>query len=276
MLTRETDVYQSVKDIANYTAAINPDVFISIHANAEPPSATRPEQGGFELFISQRNKISEQKSRLLGSLIVNEIKKSYTTSVELKQRKEAGIWVLDASTVNYPSMMILCGYMTNKNDLAFIKGEKNQESIAGHILDAIEKFSAISSTDTLPKRNSKNNTIKPNPDNDSPGKSAINTVNNGNQSPNPNSKLTSSFSNSQPDPLYVIDGKFMGKGAYAKAAIDASVKPEDISAIDVIKGEKAIQLYGENGKDGVISITTKKFEKSPFGTYEGKKITLDV
>ncbi|MDX2048930.1 MAG: hypothetical protein SFU87_19230, partial [Chitinophagaceae bacterium] len=57
-----------------------------------------------------------------------------------------------------------------------------------------------------------------------PEKSAINVANNENQSPNPNSKLTSSFSNPHPDPIYVLNGKFMGKGAFAKAAIDASRK----------------------------------------------------
>ena len=34
--------------------------------------------------------------------------------------------------------------------------------------------------------------------------------------------------------------------------------PSDIESINVIKGEKALEEYGEKGKNGVIQITTKK------------------
>ncbi|MDX2046968.1 MAG: N-acetylmuramoyl-L-alanine amidase, partial [Chitinophagaceae bacterium] len=222
ILTRESDVFHDVKYIAASVAEINPDAFISIHINAAVPGAIENTTGGFEVLISGRNKLSAEKSVALGSLIVNELKKTCVIKEELKRRSEQGVWLLDAPTVKFPSAMITCGYITNKNDLSFIKEEKNQEKIAEHILDAIEKFSIINSpvnkalvnsTDTLPKRNSKNNIVKPNPANGSPEKSAINVANNENQSPNPNSKLTSSFSNPHPDPIYVLNGKFMGKGA---------------------------------------------------------------
>lgn len=53
-------------------------------------------------------------------------------------------------------------------------------------------------------------------------------------------------------PLYVIDGVIS-----TKEALD-QLKPEQIEAIDVLKGEKATTAYGDKGKNGVIVIRTKK------------------
>lgn len=52
--------------------------------------------------------------------------------------------------------------------------------------------------------------------------------------------------------LYIVDGEPMN---------DAQIKaiaPNDIIDIEVLKADKAIALYGEKGKNGVIIITTKK------------------
>lgn len=54
-------------------------------------------------------------------------------------------------------------------------------------------------------------------------------------------------------PLFVIDGEEKG------ADFDmASINPDDIESINVWKGEKAIEKYGEKAKNGVIEVTTKK------------------
>ena len=52
-------------------------------------------------------------------------------------------------------------------------------------------------------------------------------------------------------PLYIIDGKVSTNDI-------KDLDPDDIESISVLKGQKAIELYGEKGKDGVIIITTKK------------------
>jgi len=63
-------------------------------------------------------------------------------------------------------------------------------------------------------------------------------------------------------PLYILDGEeFQGK-------LD-DIEPDDIKSIDVLKGESAIELYGEKGKDGVIVITSKQFA-------EQNKITTEL
>jgi N-acetylmuramoyl-L-alanine amidase len=58
-------------------------------------------------------------------------------------------------------------------------------------------------------------------------------------------------------PLYVLDGIVVGREA-ERDVLNTLVKPEDIVKIDVLKGEKAVALYGDEGREGAILITTKK------------------
>lgn len=55
-------------------------------------------------------------------------------------------------------------------------------------------------------------------------------------------------------PLYILDEKEI-----TSEEMEA-IKPENIVSINVLKGEAALKLYGEKGKNGVIEITTKKVE----------------
>jgi TonB-dependent SusC/RagA subfamily outer membrane receptor len=53
-------------------------------------------------------------------------------------------------------------------------------------------------------------------------------------------------------PLYVVDGKVW------RHRLKKVIDPQRIASIDILKGEKATLLYGPNGRNGVIIITTKK------------------
>ncbi|NLZ94483.1 MAG: TonB-dependent receptor plug domain-containing protein [Bacteroidales bacterium] len=67
-------------------------------------------------------------------------------------------------------------------------------------------------------------------------------------------------------PLYVVDGVVQTKGFDA-----SSINPEDIDNISVLKNESAIELYGEEGKNGVIHIETKENKST---AYNNKTTTL--
>jgi TonB-linked SusC/RagA family outer membrane protein len=54
------------------------------------------------------------------------------------------------------------------------------------------------------------------------------------------------------DPLYVVDGIPLNFGSIA------SVNPNDIETIDILKDASATAIYGSRGANGVILITTKK------------------
>ena len=54
------------------------------------------------------------------------------------------------------------------------------------------------------------------------------------------------------------------ENTYQKIPTVADINPNDIEAIEVWKGEKAIEKFGENGKNGAIIITLKeKKEEAP-------------
>ena len=53
-------------------------------------------------------------------------------------------------------------------------------------------------------------------------------------------------------PLFFIDGKEV------KEKVFKSLSPKDIATVNVFKGDKAIEKYGEKAKDGVVEVTTKK------------------
>lgn len=56
----------------------------------------------------------------------------------------------------------------------------------------------------------------------------------------------------QPQPLYVLDGFVLN----LSGPILSDIHPDDIAAINVVKGEQAVQRYGAAGSNGVIEITT--------------------
>jgi hypothetical protein len=57
-----------------------------------------------------------------------------------------------------------------------------------------------------------------------------------------------------PPPLYVLDGVPMSPDALLAAELD----PTEIVSIDVVKGPAAVQAYGDRGRNGALSITTKR------------------
>ncbi|MGC3978912.1 MAG: TonB-dependent receptor plug domain-containing protein [Paludibacteraceae bacterium] len=52
--------------------------------------------------------------------------------------------------------------------------------------------------------------------------------------------------------LYFVDGVNSDKKVVDK------ISPDDITTIDVLKGDNAVKLYGDKAKNGVVNITTKK------------------
>lgn len=84
--------------------------------------------------------------------------------------------------------------------------------------------------------------------------------------------------------LIVIDGVPVDNTSYAQANADggidrgdvfASINPDDIASISVLKGATAGTLYGERGANGVLIITTKKGSKELSIEYNGN-YTFDL
>lgn len=72
-----------------------------------------------------------------------------------------------------------------------------------------------------------------------------------------------------PNPLYVIDGVVVGKGQDNAGLMDswnplASIDPNSIESVTVLKDASSTALYGARGANGVIVVTTKR------GAYKQK------
>ncbi len=76
------------------------------------------------------------------------------------------------------------------------------------------------------------------------------------------SKMEAAKPKEEPHPLYIVDGEkkiAAQEPGEKKKDIDAllNLNPQDIESIQVFKGEDAIAKYGDEGKNGVLLITTK-------------------
>ena len=77
--------------------------------------------------------------------------------------------------------------------------------------------------------------------------------------PSQNSQVNSMPLKSTIPPLLVLDGvisEFKEYSAFENKLKD--LNPNDVASIDVLKDEKAVEKYGEQGVHGVIVVTTKK------------------
>lgn len=55
----------------------------------------------------------------------------------------------------------------------------------------------------------------------------------------------------QPEPLFVIDGEMYGAGHP-----HPDISPDQIAGVEVIKGSRAVERYGQAGANGVVIIVT--------------------
>lgn len=66
-------------------------------------------------------------------------------------------------------------------------------------------------------------------------------------------------------PLFILDGVKLSQedtsGNIEEDLTIDGIDPDDIQQIEVLKDKKAIEKYGEEGKNGVIIITTKDPKK---------------
>jgi len=268
LLTRETSNIVELHSRVDYAKEKNADLFISLHLAAAP--GEKP-GSGMEVYVSNKNTPYQRESELLGSALKQELASIYTTNPELIKRS-VGIWVLDKNIC--PSVLVECGFITDKTDRAFISNAANQEKIANSILSAIQRFAATTQngeqaviTDTLPGKKpvdiaevnvEKNKGLITITYKD--GRKETMTIdqarqkniikNEGKPGKKSNSVVVVKNASPKAKPLYYVDGKEFN-GTLDK------LDPTMIQSVNVLKDKPAIAKYGEKGKNGVIEIITK-------------------
>lgn len=137
VLSRETDIYQSPPEKADFSNKTNAHLLVSVHiaATAEPTS----DNSGIDVYVSKDNFPNSPQSKLFASAIIETFKTNYSLPVkDMPFQREKGIWLLQASKC--PSVLIEPGCINNKKDLAFLQSAKGQETIASNVLKGIEKY----------------------------------------------------------------------------------------------------------------------------------------
>jgi N-acetylmuramoyl-L-alanine amidase len=243
LLTRENEQNVDARDRVEFARKNNADLFISLHVNAKAdksdPGSFSQKAGteGMEVYISSKNPTYQAQSKLLGSAIVKELSTLYFTNKDLLTR-ETGIWVIDHNVC--PSLIIECGYLTDKEDRAFIIKKENQKLVAEKILHAIEVYSLSQHSTSIMSPG--DYLMVQNPSDTTPVRITLNTE-------TLEDTVDQNF-------LVIIDG--VEKGRKKDLNMEKLVAPEKIASVNVYKGEEAIKKYGEKGKQGVVEIITKK------------------
>lgn len=297
ILTRDKDITQPVRDKVDFAVRQKPDLFISLHVGWANPKWSDPATSGFEIYLSKNQTIYTKQAQLFGSIVAGEIEKNYGVAPQMKHRTGKGIWVLDAPAVNYPSLLIECGYMSSRNDLDFITNEKNQEKIAEDILQSIEKFAKSkeeglivlekeiqpSSRSYQPKQ--ENNTIVFNEN--APAKQylraaadtipanikSVDVTNDGHviiiYKDNKAEKITKAEAKERGIVLPPVKNAIGFRGLndsvlyfidgieFSKSGLE-KINPNEIESINVLKDKHATDKYGRRASQGVIEIQLKK------------------
>ena len=242
VLTRNTDLFQSVVDKANFANTQKADLFISLHCNQAAPikSSTANDMNntkkGIEIYIANKQKaINYEANLLFANQIANSIKRAKLNMLGVKTR-EKGIWVLQS--VNCPSVLVEAGFMTNGSDLKQLKDPAYQANFAKLIVGGIENYLSAKEQSIVIS----DTTIKP--------AIAVKVV-------------------GQNEPLMILDGKKIDKH------ILDLIDPKYIESIDVLKNESAKALYGEDGKNGVIVIVTKLSRAKGIEFTKGYELSTD-
>lgn len=141
ILTRETsDAVGATKkeDLINRvekTRSVNPALFLSFHINVTgKPGEFQDRRSGFDITVT--GKREDAVAKLIASAMLQKLSDVYATSMEIKQRKDAGVYVLDQNTC--PSLLLQCGFINNQKDLAFFTDKANQEKVVRTVLEVVK------------------------------------------------------------------------------------------------------------------------------------------
>ncbi|HWQ81752.1 MAG TPA: N-acetylmuramoyl-L-alanine amidase [Ignavibacteria bacterium] len=172
VMTREKDEFIELKKRGQTANEQGGNLFVSIHCNAR--KSEENDKSGFEIYLLDLARIDEarditleenkfiafnekidssfiSKNKILASLYQQAYlgySERFSSIIETELIKgtrlpsrglfQAGFWVLLAPSM--PSILVECGYLSNKTDEEYLKSEKGQDEIAKSIFKAVRYF----------------------------------------------------------------------------------------------------------------------------------------
>lgn len=247
VLTRNEDETQSVVEVAAIANKANPDLFVSLHFNASKNNGL----SGTEIYIANPAKTNSYKSHLqFANQLANDLDDLKIPFNGIKSRKH-GVYVLQ--NVNCPSVLVEAGYLSNSADFEKIKTEEFRAQLAVAVLNGIQKYLSAKEkglVDGAFKAKSETTIDKPiafaaQKDTSIVKLDSTTTM-----------QLDKSYFEFQnriyinyAKALFLVDGKIIDKSEISM------IHPSKIKSFEVINAKTALEIFGEEGKNGVIKIT---------------------
>ncbi len=136
-MTRTKDEALQLQDRMDYIKNVQPDACISVHVNNNDEQQTSKNE--VDVFVTRNEKSNVyQQSCLLGSSLLQNVKKNFQINKNLSQRKQLGIYVLDQNP--YPVALIECGYMNNPANVKELSNNSKIVELARDILEGVVGF----------------------------------------------------------------------------------------------------------------------------------------
>lgn len=137
VLTRPNETFVTLKERAKILEQTNADAAISIHIN----SAKNKDDNGIEYYSADSaSNTSFKESVLFGERICNSIKTLNSLNVnKVPQKRSVGIYILK-SKINYPLVLMECGYLSNTKDYDFLSDKQNLNALSDKIVEGFNDF----------------------------------------------------------------------------------------------------------------------------------------
>ncbi|MBB6460960.1 N-acetylmuramoyl-L-alanine amidase family protein [Flammeovirga kamogawensis] len=132
--TRTSDVYVSLDDRVKFAEIAEADYFISVHSNSNPNKWII----GSKIHIDTN---SDYVGRALATNILDTIERTTplkSRGIMNKEDRGYNLYVLKHSTM--PSILIECGFLSNKYESQYLNSEKGQTEIAKAIYSGFYSF----------------------------------------------------------------------------------------------------------------------------------------
>ena len=231
--TRTTDVFLSLKERAEMTNKIMPDVFISVHINScknkkvkgfttyvngtakdeAQLEIQKKENGGEDVSDDEiiNMKIVQASNHSNSELLANKIQEHFSNTQWFKKQKTQNLGVKVASfavlwRAYMPAVLVECGYISNQDEERYLASELGQTNIASSIFRGFRAYKNAAETSgntpvqtqpaTEPKSTEPKSTVPKQSTTQQPNKSS-NQQSTNQQSQNQQNQQTNKSSNQQ-------------------------------------------------------------------------------
>ena len=197
--TRKTDVFVELKDRAKIANNAKADLFVSIHCNAHHTEAYGTETYVLDVGNTNRNfevakaenevifleddyekhydgfnpnspesvigiSIQQEEFTEQSILLATLIEKNFSNKINRKSRgvKQASLWVIHQTAM--PSVLIETGFVTNKEEGAYLNSSKGQDEVSTSIYDAIVSYKKVLDQNVGENIYATNDTVKTKPE----------------------------------------------------------------------------------------------------------------